>query len=186
MIWLPFRASRRPRSCWYGWRRRITDALRVLYRRFAPRRLALPKRILGDRAAAEALLDQALLKMWSTSSRLSRQGVSVAAFSGAGHAPWLSSSSARPGGRSRAGLAELVRGVPNARKGGPARPSALSYEKVLNQLPQHQRKALYLLAFEGCTESEVAAKLGEPPGLAQSGRCAFFGTACVRAETADI
>lgn len=154
--------------------------------RFAPRRLALPKRILGDRAAAEALLDQALLKIGVLPAAFPGKVSASPSFRSWSRAAWLSSSSARPGGRSRAGLAELVRGVPNARKGGPARPSALSYEKVLNQLPQHQRKALYLVAFEGCTESEVAAKLGEPPGLAQSGRCAFFGTACVRAGTADI
>ena len=42
-------------------------------------------------------------------------------------------------------------------------------KKVLNQLPKPQREALELAVFEGYTEEEIAAKLGEPLGKVKSG-----------------
>ena len=47
-------------------------------------------------------------------------------------------------------------------------------QRALNQMPQPQRRALELVVFDGYTEVEIAAQLGEPLGRVNAGLRAAF------------
>ena len=47
-------------------------------------------------------------------------------------------------------------------------------QRAFNQMPKPQRSALELAVFEGFTEAEIAAQLGEPLGKVTAGLRAAF------------
>lgn len=152
-----------------------TEALGELYTRFAPPLLGMLQRILPDRGAAEEVLDKVFLRAWNEAPRYPREGASVAA--------WLFITA-------RTAAVEIRRAQQKlpALSGNQAdlvdssfswlpNPDAIArldarrelLKKVLNQLPKAQREALELAVFEGYTEEEIGAKLGEPLGKVKSG-----------------
>lgn len=151
------------------------EALGELYRRFAPALLGMLQRILPDRAAGGEVLDRLFLRFWNEATRYPSEGASVAAWlfiaartAGVGvrrvqqKLPVLS---ANPADRVDSSFAWLP--TPQAIARLDERRELL--KKVLNQLPTPQREALELAVFEGCTEVEIAARLGEPLGKVKSG-----------------
>ena len=155
--------------------RHDAEALGELYMRFAPALLGMLHRILPDRAAAEEVLDRVFLHAWKEAPRYPCEGASAAAwlFIAARTAavelrrtqqklPALSGNQADRVDSSLAWLPspEVIARLDERRE---------LLKKVLNQLPKPQREALELAVFEGYTEEEIAAKLGEPLGRAKSG-----------------
>jgi RNA polymerase sigma-70 factor (ECF subfamily) len=155
--------------------KRDANALGELYDHFASRLYRTLLRILADRRAAEAVLEDVFLRLWNEARRVRHEPVSVAA--------WLTVTALSTGInrlRARRALAPLrpEKSIP-LEKSASWLPSpeeiALLEErhellkKVASQLPAAQRQLLELLVFEGYTEKEIAHKLGEPLGKVKTG-----------------
>jgi RNA polymerase sigma-70 factor (ECF subfamily) len=149
--------------------RRDAAALGELFDRYAPQLLGLLAEILPNRATAEQTLQGLFLSIW-TEATLSRPAPSQSVGA------WLLI-------RGRlAGIGRL-----RSERGLPPPPEAcvetvLKYRtwlpqpdmielidgrtemlrKVLRQLPRHQREVLDYVVHEGCSEPEIAQRLGEP------------------------
>ena len=151
-------------------RERDADALGELYDGLAPGLLGMLLRILGDRAAAEAILDDVFLGLWNEAPRSARQHASVAA-----RVAIRARNAATRQARSRRMARPLGRGdcdcppISLACLPQPEEIVALEQrrdllKKVMKQLPAAQREALELAVFDGYTEVEIAEKLGETLG----------------------
>lgn len=151
-----------------------SSALGKLYTRFAPGLLGMALNILPDRASAAEVVEETFVRLWNVARRFPRDGASVAA--------WLALTARRLAvdmRRARQRLPALPRTNANeiseyAWLPGPEEVARIEerrelLRKVLNQLPKAQRMVLELVVLEGCTEEEIAAKLGEPLGRVQSG-----------------
>lgn len=148
--------------------RRDEGALGTLYDRTAPALLAMLRRILRERQDAEEVLQDVLVRLWSQAPQLSRKGVSVSA--------WLAlaaRSAAVDRLRAGKGLAPQARGshrtlrnhwawLPHEKQIAVLEQRNELLKKVIKQLPPHQRQALDLAVFDGCTEAEIGQRLGEP------------------------
>jgi RNA polymerase sigma-70 factor (ECF subfamily) len=150
-------------------------ALAELYDRFAPGLLGLAQRIVADRRQAAEVVETTFLKLWSDACRVARPEASVAV--------WLAFTA-------RAAALEKRRGAKGRARAARRRETAVEkscdwlprpeeverlearrplLKVLLAQLPKSQREAVELAMFEGLTESEIAAKVGEPLGKVQSG-----------------
>lgn len=153
---------------------RDAGALGELYDALAPGVLGLLLRILGDRGAAEAALEEAFVELWNQAPAWSRERVSGAAGLVL---------------MARGAAVEKLRGgrVPASPPGPQSNPPPVSsawlprseeiaslderrelLKKMIKQLPESQRRVLDLSAFEGYTETDLALKLGEPLGRVQT------------------
>jgi RNA polymerase sigma-70 factor, ECF subfamily len=155
--------------------KRDANALGELYDHFASRLYRILLRILADRRAAEAVLEDVFLQLWNEARRLRHEPASVAA--------WLTVMTRRTGVarlRGRRALPSLSqeKSIPLEKSASwlpsPEEIALLDerhelLEKVASQLPAAQRHVLELLVFEGYTEKEIAYKLGEPLGKVKTG-----------------
>jgi RNA polymerase sigma-70 factor (ECF subfamily) len=154
---------------------RDESALGELYTRHAPALLGLALRCLPDRAAAEEVVEEAFLRLWSGARRVSRDGASVAM--------WLTltvRAAAVERRRSENKLRPYQRPKPDPLErtlAWVARPESIAkmenrrplLKKVILQLPEAQRGILEMALFDGYTETEIARELNEPLGKIQSG-----------------
>lgn len=160
---------------------RDEDAVGELYERFAPGLMGMLLRVLSDREAAEQLLQDVFLRLWSDARHYKQEQASVAA--------WLvimARTAAIDRLRAERGLPTPARGradpLQKSRDWLP-RPEQVTLldqrrellKKFINQLPKTQRQALDLVFFEGYTESEIAQKLGEPLGKVKTSVRAALG-----------
>jgi RNA polymerase sigma-70 factor (ECF subfamily) len=152
---------------------RDPEALGELYDQYAPMLLGMLMRILGDRAAAEDILESVFMRLWNDARQFSRGEASPSAA-------LVLTARARAIEKSRTG-----RGMPPLAPGLPIRTLAAwcprrkeiahvderqeLLRKVINQLPKPQREALELAVFEGLAEGEIAVKLGEPSARVSAG-----------------
>ncbi|MFB3921770.1 MAG: RNA polymerase sigma factor [Terriglobia bacterium] len=154
---------------------RDAEALGELYARFAPALLGMLQRILPDRDAAEDALDRVFLQAWKEADPPAGGRASVAArlfLTARAIAVRLRRKQlklpalpASPGDRIDSNLSRL----PNAEAVKRVDERRELLKKSLSQLPKAQRELLELAVFEGLTEEEIAAKLGEPLGKVKSG-----------------
>jgi RNA polymerase sigma-70 factor (ECF subfamily) len=149
--------------------RRMSDgdetALAALYDRYAGLVFSVAKRILGDRGAAEEILQDIFYRAWRMASSFDSSRGSLAA--------WLLVSA-----RNRA-IDQLRRA--RGFKSDPMREEDITLnfrldsqvtrnvmlskvKKAVENLPESQRHALELAFFEGLTHSEIAERTGEPLG----------------------
>ncbi len=160
------------------------DALGELYDRYASRVYGLTAHILPAREAAEGILQEVFLRLWTESSRLSQEGKSVVA--------WLvvtarefavvqlralrrSGPSSSRGTRKAAvasartppGLVFPSAWLPQPKEITLIEDRLVLLYKVIDQLPKPQRQALELAVFGGLSEPEIAAETGEPLGKVQ-------------------
>jgi RNA polymerase sigma-70 factor (ECF subfamily) len=153
---------------------RDADALGELYDSLAPSLFGMLLRILGERSAAEEVLDDVFVELWNHASGFARQRSSV---------PARLAAMARHAATRRVRFQRMPRPVELDDCGfvrfslsclpQPDEIAALEQrrdllKKVMKQLPEAQRQALELAVFEGYTEAEIAAKLGEPLGRTKS------------------
>lgn len=147
--------------------RRDERALATLYDRYAGAALALAARILGDRAEGEDAVQEVLLKVWQRAAEYDTGRGSVAA--------WLMSS-VRNAAIDRFRRRDALRRATEAaaaqpRSGTDEREFPEDLKRVsaaVGQLPPDQRRAIELAYFEGLTQTEIAAKLGEPLGTVKT------------------
>lgn len=150
-----------------------SDALAVLYDRYAPMLTALAVRILRDQAEAEEILQEAFLQAWRQARRYDSTRSSVITW-----LVLLTRSRAIDRLRSRQ-VAErtlsAVRDEPATDHTSPTgvrdvflqeRRSRLRQE--LARLPEAQREVLELAFFRGLTQREIAEQTGTPLGTVKT------------------
>jgi len=155
---------------------RQPDALAELYDRFAPLLLALARRILGNHADAEEVLQEVFVQVWNRGERYDPARSSVST--------WLVLI-----GRSRAidrlrsrrvveRTREAVTEVAPAAGALHTSPEALEnvwiqerrerVRRELAALPPEQRQVLEMAFYGGLTQSEIAGKAGLPLGTVKT------------------
>ena len=150
-------------------------ALDRLYDRYAGPTYALLLRIVADRQLAEDLLQEVFVRVWQRagSYRVERGRALTWVLSIAHNLAIdeVRRQRRRPRGaegREDASALDLLAAVPTKEPG----PEQLAWEEqrraqiagALRQLPEAQRIVIELAYFEGYTQSQLAARLGEPLG----------------------
>lgn len=150
-------------------------ALGVLYDRYGASVFSLALRVLSDRQVAEELVQETFVRVW-------RQSSSYEAIRGA-LASWilgivrnlaideLRRRSARPQAAigdvtERLALVESAHDDPAEQVDARIRHETVT--GALNQLPRAQREVLELAYFGGLSQSEIAARLGDPLGTVKT------------------
>lgn len=147
--------------------RRDESALSALYDRYAGTALALAERVLGDRAEGEDVVQEVFVRVWEDAASYSEARGTVAA--------WLVSTVRnrsidrlrRRGARERATIKASERLSPIT---GPAvvDDTDARVRQALRDLPDDQRRTIELAYFDGLTQTELAAALGQPLGTIKS------------------
>ncbi len=156
--------------------RRIADrrqeALAALYDRFAPLLLALTRRILGNGADAEEVVQETFLQVWAQAGRYDPKRSSVPTW-----LVLLARSRAidllrSRGVRERAVTAATADAVEHA---SPEGPRAVWYEerrarlaKALEALPEEQRQVLQRTFYLGMSQREISEATGIPLGTVKT------------------
>ena len=146
-------------------------ALAAVYDRYRLILFGLVLRILHDRAEAEDVLQEVFLQVWRRASDFDESR--GRAFT------WLVTiARSRALDRlraasSRARLATEAAQSPRDEVGDAAEEAtrseqATTVRKALAELPDEQRRALLLAYFEGLTQTEIAARLGDPLGTVKT------------------
>jgi RNA polymerase sigma-70 factor (ECF subfamily) len=139
------------------------SALGAFYDRYAGLVNALALRILRDAAEAEDVVQEVFVQVWRQASRFDSARGTVEA--------WLCTM-ARTRALDRLRRRASRREDPeHAEVGGTSSPrpeDALWVRKALGALSEDQRRALELAYYEGLTQSEIAARLGEPLGTVKT------------------
>jgi RNA polymerase sigma-70 factor (ECF subfamily) len=149
------------------------EAFGRLYDQFAPALFGLIRRILRDPAASEEVLQEVFWQVWQEAARYDPRRGSPEA--------WLTMrAKTRAIDRLRSmrrrdrtfvsGLEEsLARGTdPREENPGVAAEARGVVQTALAQLPAAQRRVIELAFFEGLTQTEIAARLGEPLGTVKT------------------
>lgn len=147
-----------------------SEALALLYDRYAGHLLALAQRIVGRGAEAEDVIHDVFLEAWRHSADYDATRGSVKAWlllrarSRALDVQKSARVSKQAAGLSDSWLAEL--GDESGQHA--ADPDRLRIRKVLLALPPEQREVLLLGYFEGLSSSEMALHVGVPIGTVKS------------------
>ncbi len=145
--------------------------LRTLYERHAGRALAIALRIMHSRAEAEEVVQDTFLEVWRRAAQYDRSRGSAGV--------WIATiARSRAIDRVRArGTAERTASAAAAEPPGEARGVLEEVEQrsareriaaALGELPAEQRTAIELAYFEGLSQSEIAARTGDPLGTVKS------------------
>lgn len=147
-------------------------ALELLYDKYAPAVMGLAVKIVGDRNAAEEIVQEAFWRVWRRASTYSaRRGKFTSWLFGITHNLAIDevrrhsgigkSTSVELEDDSLAGLADVRTDVFEAAF---QRVTGEQVRSALAVLPDPQRRVIELAFFEGLTHQEIADKLGEPIG----------------------
>ncbi len=147
--------------------RRDREAFRRFYDRYATLVFTFSLRILRARSEAEDLLQEVFLQVWNQAGSYQEERGSPEA--------WLVTITRSRGinkirdirrrDKGVIPLEDLLEsGVGKVQNGAVESEARLMVGSALAQLPEPQRRALELAYFDGFTQSEVAARLGEPLG----------------------
>ena len=147
------------------------DALAEAFRRHAGAVLALARRVLGDAALGEEVVQEVFLKLWSAPERFDPARGSLRSFLLAqahGRAvDMLRSNSSRRRREERDSALSAESGYDIEREVWDLA-VAEHLQDVVKTLPVDERKAIELAYFGGHTYREVAAMLGQPEGTVKS------------------
>ena len=147
------------------------SALAACYDRYRVILFSIILRILNDRQEAEDCLQEVFLQVW-------RRAVDFDEARGRAFTWLVTIARSRSLDRLRASgsrlrLATEAGQVPREDVGDAAAESVQSEEaalvrRALAELPEEQRRALLLAYFEGLTQTEIAARLGDPLGTVKT------------------
>jgi RNA polymerase sigma-70 factor (ECF subfamily) len=141
--------------------------LRSLYRRCAGRALGVALHLLGDRDEAEDVVQETFLEIWRHPERYDPARGSLDAWT-----MLIARSRALDRIRARGSALRMVERASDDPRPAPPAPFELveghergsRVARALASLPAQQREAIELAFFAGLTQSEIAARLGEPLG----------------------
>jgi RNA polymerase sigma-70 factor (ECF subfamily) len=152
------------------------EAAAELYDQYAPSLLGMLLQILGDRGAAEEILDDAFIRVLSEARSFSREGCSLGAglfmLARARAVERLRAEQSLPAPPRLYSTRKALTWLPRAAEIEQLDERQDLLRKVVNQLPKKQREMLDLAVFKGLTEEEIAAKLGEPSARVSAGMLA--------------
>ena len=148
------------------------DAFGRFYERYASLVFTFALRLLGARSDAEDLLQEVFLQVW-------RQAQSYSPERGSPEAWLITMTRSRAIDKLRSirrrDISPLSPDQPPRLEGGTpvvpptqASEAKLTVQGVLTKLPEAQRTVLELAYFDGLTQSEIAARLGEPLGTVKT------------------
>jgi RNA polymerase sigma-70 factor (ECF subfamily) len=152
-----------------------TAALSLLYDRYAGAVFSLVARIVGDRQVAEDLLQEVFVRVWQRAGTYQgARGKPLTWVLGIAHNLAIDEVRRRrrrpleADDRDEEGQLTALQSLPSL----DSDPSDLAWERLrreqivaaLGQLPDAQRILIEMAYFEGYTQSQLAARLGEPLG----------------------
>jgi RNA polymerase sigma-70 factor, ECF subfamily len=148
------------------------DAFRRFYDRYATLAFTFALRLLGSQSDAEDLVQEVFLQVW-------RQAQTYSAERGSPEAWLITITRSRAIDKLRSlrrrdmvtlSPDEPLRGTGGAQMEHPTQASEakLTVQGVLARLPEAQRLVLELAYFDGLTQSEIAARVGEPLGTVKT------------------
>jgi RNA polymerase sigma-70 factor (ECF subfamily) len=156
-----------------------TAALSLLYDRYAGAVFSLVARIVGDRQVAEDLLQEVFVRVWQRAGTYQEaRGKPLTWVLGIAHNLAIDEVRRRrrrpleTDERDEEGHLSALQALP----ADDADPAELAWERLrreqivaaLGQLPEAQRILIELAYFEGYTQSQLAARLGEPLGTVKT------------------
>jgi RNA polymerase sigma-70 factor (ECF subfamily) len=149
------------------------EAAGELYDQYAPGLLGMLVQILGDRGAAEEILDDVFVRVLSEARFFSREGCSLGAglfmLGRARAVERLRAKQSLPTPQRLYSTRKAPAWLPRAEEIEQLDQRRELLQKVVRQLPKKQRDMLDLAVFKGLTEEEIAAKLGEPSARVRAG-----------------
>ena len=145
-----------------------SDALEQLYRRHRRRTLALIRRIVADEFAAEEILQDVFLKLWTRPGAYDEAQGALNSWL-FGIARHLALERRRCAMRSAARVSAEDRGPePDWEETLAEAEQARAVKIALDDLPAAQRETIQKAFLEGFTQAEVASLLGQPVGTIKS------------------
>lgn len=154
-------------------RERNPDGLAALYDRYSGIVFSLLLRITHDRSASEDLLQELFIRVWNRGREFDPKrgglGVWIVAIARNMAIDYVRSAQARFDTRLRP--IDAVDPLRLCKEGfGPESLAVArrSISKAFANLSDNEKKVLQLAYFEGCSQSEIAAKLQEPLGTVKS------------------
>jgi RNA polymerase sigma-70 factor (ECF subfamily) len=160
-----------------GIRRGDGRAVAALYDRYASLVFSLGLRMLGNREAAEELVQEAFLRAWRqiatyqpSLGRVSNWLLGIARNLAIDE---LRRRGARPQTVSNDENEEQINQIATSREEDPAERAQAAAQsaqirQALNALPPAQREVMELAYYAGLTQSEIAAQLGDPLGTVKT------------------
>jgi RNA polymerase sigma-70 factor (ECF subfamily) len=149
------------------------EAFGRLYDAFAPMAFRLIRRVLRDPAPAEEVLQEVFWQVWQDAAQYDPQRGTAAAW-------LLMRAKARAidrlrsiRRRARTFVMPVDEGKAGTEPAGAEDPAVAAEGRgmvrgALARLPEAQRRVIELAFFEGLTQSEIAARLGEPLGTVKT------------------
>jgi RNA polymerase sigma-70 factor (ECF subfamily) len=152
------------RVCW-----REEPALSEIYDRYGRLVYSVALRIVGDRGAAEEVVQDVFQAVWQSAGSFQPSGNFSAWLIGiARHRAIDATRSRRYRSRAREDMLDDDRLVGAADSPAEALMLRAIVRGALEQLPASQRQAIELAYYGGLTHTEIAARLGEPVGTVKS------------------
>lgn len=153
---------------------RDTRALETLYDRHARALYSLSIRLLGDRAVAEEVVQECLLKLWRAPERYqAERGRPLTWLLGVVHHRAVDELRRRRSERRALEVSQNGQLPPTASADDPEQRVWLNLEsealaRALDTLPAAQRQVLHLAYYEGMTQADIARYLDEPLGTVKT------------------
>ena len=152
------------RVCW-----REEPALGEIYDRYCRLVYSVALRIVGDREAAEEVVQDVFQAVWQSAGSFQPDGSFSAWLIGiTRHRAIDATRSRRFRARAREDLLDDTRLAARAESPAEALMLRSLVRAALDQLPASQRQAIELAYYGGLTHVEIAARLGEPVGTVKS------------------
>ena len=137
-----------------------STAARVLTARFAPRIMAFAARMLGDRAEAEDVTQEAMLRLWRFAPKWRAGEALVSTWLYRVAANLCTDRLRRRRGVALEAVDEPADPSPSANAALMQRQRVMALEGALAVLPQRQRQAVVLRHIEGLSNPQIAAVMG--------------------------
>ncbi len=145
------------------------QAFAVLFRHFAPRVKAYMRRLGADDAAAEELMQEAMIMVWRRAQTYDPKLAAVSTW------VFTIARNKRIDGLRRMARPEIDPNDPTLMQ-DPTQPdvivnqaeAAAKVRAALGRLPEEQAEAMRLAYYEGLTQSEIATRLDTPLGTVKS------------------
>ena len=148
--------------------RRDEAAFDELYRRYGRAVYAVVRRLVGDHARSEDVVQQAFINVWRAAAgyRRERGPATGWLFAIARHAAFDALRTREA--PSRWEVPDLPDDGPGPDERAAAAEQAFRVHAAVDRLPDHEREVIELAYYDGLSQSEVAARLGAPLGTVKT------------------